>query len=323
MNLIRVGFCAMARGLALLAILRPAVAEPAGTLPLSTTFKGRATFDTLVKRAQKEKWAALPMGQRVGRFGRAMAGTPYVGFSLEIHDHIEAPSVNFNGVDCWTFFEIALGMARMIEVPRKTYEPQHLLAEIETTRYRAGKCGGDYLDRIHYLVDWYHDNEARGTLENLTRSLGKARMLKGRKCSEMTELWMHYRYLKHSPKARSGMKKHEARVSKLPVYYIPTASVPSMESKIEEGDILGIVTRKDGVFCSHVGLAIEGSGGRMHIIHASSNFKKVVDEATISGYLNKYSNHMGLVVGRPLPRANTVSGKRDYQRNLRRLKRRR
>lgn len=292
-------------------------AEP--RLPLSTTFKGETQFRQLVGQAQLENWAALPMGKRVGRFGRAMAGTPYLGFSLEIDDAIEAPSANLEGVDCWTFFEICLGMARMIETGKESYQPGDLLAEIETTRYRGGRCSGNYLDRIHYLVDWYADNHARGTVDNFTRELGGAERLTGRECTEMTELWQHYRYLKHSADLRAGMKVHEKRVSALPVWFIPKENVAAIAHGIEEGDILGIVTRNDGVFCSHVGLAIEGADGSKRILHASSNFKKVVDEATISDYLHKYGSHRGLIVGRPLPRAQTVTSARVYKRNLKRL----
>jgi hypothetical protein len=102
-------------------ILCPSLAAAPRTLPLSKTFRGVTKFQALVKQAQREKWAGLPMGERVGRFGRAMAGTPYVGFTLEIDDHIEAPSADFTGVDCWTFFEICMGMARMIESEKATF----------------------------------------------------------------------------------------------------------------------------------------------------------------------------------------------------------
>jgi hypothetical protein len=309
-------------GVVALAVLCTAVLpaeEVPGQLPLATTFKGNSQFQCLTEQAQKENWAALPTGERVGKFGRAMAGTPYVGFSLEIDDSIEAPSANFEGVDCWTFFEICMGMARMIETGKSTYAPADLLAEIKTTRYRGGQCSGNYLERIHYLIDWYYDNEARGTIDNVTRDLGGAELLTGRSCTEMTELWQYYRYLKHSPELREGMKEHEARVSQLPVYFIPKAKVAAIQDKIQEGDILGIVTNKDGVFCSHVGLAIKADDGTMHMLHASSNFKKVVDETTISDYLNKYSSHKGIIVGRPQPRSKTVTNERAYQTNLKKL----
>ena len=65
-------------------------------LPQSVTFKGHAKFDALVARALSENWQALPMGGRVAKFGLAMRGTKYEGFTLEIDDHVESPSANFS-----------------------------------------------------------------------------------------------------------------------------------------------------------------------------------------------------------------------------------
>ena len=73
------------------------------------------------------------------------------------------PSVNLNGVDCWTYFEIALGFARMLELKTGNYTPQDLLAMIELDRYRGGQCNGRYTSRLHYLEDWIDDNERRGS----------------------------------------------------------------------------------------------------------------------------------------------------------------
>jgi hypothetical protein len=64
-------------------------------LPMEVIFKGGEKFQRLVKQAQRENWAALPIGERTARVGKALLGTPYVNYTLEIHDHIESPSVNF------------------------------------------------------------------------------------------------------------------------------------------------------------------------------------------------------------------------------------
>jgi hypothetical protein len=80
------------------------------------------------------------MGDRVAQFGVAMLGTPYKGFTLEVDNDIECPSVNLQGVDCWTFFETAMCMARMLETTKIKYNPIGLLHGIKTTRYRKGRC---------------------------------------------------------------------------------------------------------------------------------------------------------------------------------------
>jgi hypothetical protein len=87
----------------------------AGTLPFDTVFKGRAKFDQLV--TQGETWKGLPISERTAAVGRALVGTPYKHFTLEIDDRVEAPSVNLTGVDCWTFFEV-LSLSRECSICR-------------------------------------------------------------------------------------------------------------------------------------------------------------------------------------------------------------
>jgi len=288
-------------------------------LPQSTTFKNKPRFQAIVAQAQKENWRALPMGKRVAKFGVAMRGTPYVGFTLEIDDRIESPSVNFSGLDCWTFFETALGLARMIEVPKASYTPSDLLAEIEWTRYRKGVCNGNYLDRIHYLAEWYYDNEARGNVATVTGKVGPTVPLIGRKCQEMTVLWKSYRYLKKNPSLLPQMAKIEARESALPFRYIPKSKVAAIERNIQDGDIIGIVTKHTGGHCSHVGIAYRTSDGVMRLMHASRNYKKVVVDKSISGYLNEFKSHIGIIVARPLPRSQSIRDRQLYLANLGRI----
>jgi hypothetical protein len=311
----------------LLALAAAGFAMPSRTfaavdhLPLSVSFKGTPRFNAIVAKARANNWRALPIGARMGRIGRELIGVPYRGFTLEIHDRIECPSCNCDGLDCWTFFEAVLGMARMLERPAASYTPQHLLREIEWTRYRAGRCTGNYLDRIHYLNEWYWDNGARGNVRDITRALGGATRLTGRNSREMTILWKSYRYLRNNPGLRPAMARIESTVSSLPVWYIPKGRVASIESKLAEGDIAGIVTKYQGGVCSHVGMIIRDSAGRAIFLHASKNHKKVTPEGTISQYLNRYGSHAGLIVARPLPVGSEVRDAAAYQRNLAALRR--
>lgn len=268
-------------------------------LPLKTTFIGKEKFDRIVKKAQSEKWRDLSIGDRMARIGLELQGTPYKGFTLEIDDHVESPSANFNGQDCWTFFEIVLGIARMLETERRSYEPGHLLDQIELTRYRGGVCHGNYLDRIHYLAEWYQDNHKRGTIKDLTRNFPHTKMPP--QCGEMTRLWKYYRYLKKNPELRKGMAKHEARLNKTAVFMVPKAKVSAMESKLQNGDIIGIARHDQGSYCSHVGIIVVDKAGTRRFMHASTTYKKVTLDSSISKYLHKFKKHAGILVARPLP----------------------
>jgi hypothetical protein len=275
-------------------------ANAAQTLPFSTVFKGTDRFDELVAKARAGNWSALPIGERTATVGRAMEGTRYVNYTLEIDDRIEAPSVNFNGVDCWTFFEIALGFARMLDEPQANWTPQRLLHYIELDRYRGGRCTGDYLSRLHYLEDWLYDNDRRGLVDDLTANLGGVRV--PHSAREMTAGWRHYRYLRSNPSLLGPLGRMEAQVSSRGLRQIPKGRVAAIESKLRSGDIIGIVSRDGRRFAtSHVGLALRGSDGTLHFMHASAprNYGKVVVDSRLSAYLHKFGSHTGILVARP------------------------
>jgi hypothetical protein len=295
---------------------QPALRRP---LPMSTIFKGEARFNGIVKKALKEDWGKLPMNERLMKCAYELRGLPYQNFTLEIDDHIESPSVNLDGLDCWTFFAPCLGMARMLGAPKSQYSPENLLREIQFTRYRGGHCSGNYLERIHYLAEWFIENDARGTCNYITPGLPGAEQIQGRKISEMTILWKSYRYLKNNPELRAPMKETEDRVAAMPVHYIPKSKVAAIEPQLRDGDVIGIATKHHGGYCSHVGLISRTKDGVARFMHASRNYKKVVVDKSISGYLNDFSSHAGMIVGRPLELNETVTDAAQYQANLKKL----
>lgn len=274
-------------------------ASAAAALPEDTRFKGRSAFDLLLTNA--ERWQTLPIGERTAAVGRALCGTPYRGTTLEIDDHIEAPSVNLLGLDCWTFFEVSLAFARMLDQPRPSWTPQTMLKFIETDRYRGGTCDGTYLSRLHYLEEWYLDNADRGLIDPLTRQLGGVRV--SHPASEMTIKWRSYRYMRADPSLRAGIHAMEARVVGMPMYHIPKSQVAAIEGKLQSGDIIGITTHDPGgVGTSHVGMAYRTEDGVLHFMHASAprNYGRVVLDSRLSQYLQRYSSIAGVMVARPL-----------------------
>jgi hypothetical protein len=231
-----------------------------------------------------------------------LVGTRYKHFTLEIDNRIESPSVNFQGVDCWTFFEIALGFARMLNEPESNWTPEHLLHYIELDRYRGGQCTGEYLSRLHYLEDWLHDNDRRGLVEDLTRDLGGRSV--PHSAREMSTGWRHYRYLAANRSLLGPLGRMEANVSSQPLYEIPKSQVAKIEPKLRSGDIIGVISReRNGLHSTaHVGLALRTSDGVLHFMHASSpsNYGRVVVDDELSKYLYRYGSDSGILVARPL-----------------------
>ena len=270
-------------------------------LPFGTVFKGQDQFNRLVAKAKEGNWKDLPIGERTATVGQALVGTRYKHFTLEIDNRIESPSVNFNGMDCWTFFEISLAFARMLNEPEENWTPEQMLHYIELDRYRGGECTGEYLSRLHYLEDWLADNKDRGLLQDLTPSLGGSSV--PHSAREMSIGWRHYRYLKSNKSLLGPLAQMERRVSSRPLYQIPTSRVAKIEPKLQSGDIIGIISRdRGGLYStSHVGLALRTSDG-LHFMHASSpgNSGRVVVDARISKYLARYRSDSGILVARPL-----------------------
>ena len=269
-------------------------------LPLDTIFKGETKFQAIVAKAERENWRNLPLGQRTIRVAREMIGTPYVNYSLEVDDRIESPSVNLKGMDCWTYYENALAIARMLRYKPGPYKPQDMLHMIEVERYRNGTCTGGYLSRMHHLEEVFYNNQRRGYATNITSRLPGAVRL-NREIREMTVQWQSYRYLRSDPSLIPLMGRIEAQVSQLPVYHIPKSKARDVEKYLQDGDICAITTNWESGYTSHVGLIVR-LNDRAYFTHATSDRDKgrmVIIDRPITDYLNGGSKHAGIVICRP------------------------
>lgn len=269
-------------------------------LPLDTVFKGESKFQAIVAKAERQNWRKLPLGERTVMVARELVGTPYVNYTLEVDDRIESPVVNFKGMDCWTFYENALAIARMLHFKPGPYKPHDMLQMVEIERYRDGICTGNYLSRMHHLEEVFYDNQRRGYATNITPRLPGAERLR-REIREMTVQWKSYRYLRSNPSLVAPMGQIEARVSDLPVYHIPRSKARAVEPYLQNGDICAITTNWHSGYTSHVGLIIRMKG-RAYFMHATSDRDKgrmCIIDRPITDYLNGGSKHAGIVICRP------------------------
>lgn len=266
-------------------------------IPAHRAFVNERKFQDLVNRGVREQWRKLPLGDRTVRVGLALVNTPYVNYTLELDDRHETPCVNMDGMDCWTFFEIALGTARAFSLSERP-APRDLLRMIELERYRGGRCDGTFVSRLHHLEDWSYDNQKRGLITDITPQLPGAKKIH-REMEYMGKNWRSFRQLKANPSLVPKMQKIERGISARGIYYIPKAAVPSAEKHLRNGDVISIVTTWPGTYTSHVGLAYRDKKGVLRFMHASRNHRKVVVDERLSTYLNNNSKHMGIMVARP------------------------
>ncbi|MCX6878745.1 MAG: DUF1460 domain-containing protein [Verrucomicrobia bacterium] len=269
-------------------------------LPMGTVFKGEAKFQAIIAKAERENWRSLPLAQRTIRVAREMVGTRYLNFTLEVDDKIESPVVNLTAMDCWTYYENALAIARMLRYQPGPYQPQDMLHMVEIERYRNGICTGSYLSRMHQLEEVFHDNQRRGFASNITARLPGAVRLR-RDIREMTVQWKAYRYLRANPSLIGPMGRIEEQVSRLPVFHIPKAKVRAVEAYLQDGDICAITTTDQHAYTSHVGMIVR-INGRAYFTHATSDRDKgrmVIIDRPITDYLNGSGTHAGIIICRP------------------------
>lgn len=284
---------------ALLAAGAMAAARPAraaGRADASSTVTGQETLDRLLAQARGGQWTDRPIGERMGAVGMALRQTPYVDGTLELHEDREVCSVNLRGLDCVTFFESALGVARMLRRGGST--PEALLAEVTFTRYRGGQLT-DYASRLHYMSDWFADNEAKRVVRLITRELpGAARFTK--RVNFMSTHPAAYRQLKANPALVHKIARVEADINARTMYYLPKEKVAAARARLMTGDIIGITTTIDGLDCAHAGLCYRDADGVMRLLHASTTRRAVVLDEDLATYLAGVATHTGIMAARPL-----------------------
>ena len=277
-----------------LAIVRPDPVRARDRDPI--VFAGQETFERLLMLARARAWSDLPIGERIGAVGMALRQTPYVVATLELYEDREICSVNLRGLDCWTFFETALAFARMLRRGGRT--PEALLAEVTFTRYRDGQLT-DYASRLHYMSDWFFDNERKGVVRLITGELpGAARFTK--QVRFMSTHPEAYRQLKASPDLVRKIARVEAQISARATEYVPKEKVTDAQPLLMTGDIIGVTTTLDGLDAAHAGLCYRDDGGVPRFLHASTTRHAVILDDDLTTYLARVPTHSGILAARPL-----------------------
>jgi hypothetical protein len=261
-------------------------------------FTGQDVFTRIVNKSSAENWNRLPMGELMGKIAMELNGTPYVGFTLELSKNAEYCVVNLKGLDCVTFFEDSLCMARMIKKGKRS--PEDLINEVQTTRYRGGKMG-DFTTRLHYTTDWFVDNAKKGVIKILTPELPGAEPFT-QKVGIMSRHPENYRQLTAHPEFLAAIRLAEDKINARSLKYLPMNKLKAAEPLLQTGDIIGVCTTEEGIDIAHTGLCIKDEQGVVHFMDASSSRRKmkVTFESEISTCLNWSSKLTGVMFARPL-----------------------
>ena len=255
------------------------------------SLESRKLLDRELEKLEAESSNNLTIQEWVIEIGKDFLGTPYVEKTLEIPGP-EQLVINLQGVDCTTFLEAVVTLARMAEMQEYSFEKFE--KELEKIRYRTGKNDG-YPSRLHYFTEWIVDNQAKGIIRDITAELGGSPY--PNQPSFMSENPQFYPQLSE-PANVDKIRKAEAQIRQYAYSFIPKEQIQSLEKGIQSGDLIAITTPMANLDVVHVGFAIR-QNGRIHLLHASSKNKAVeVSALPLHDYLAANRGQSGIMVAR-------------------------
>ena len=257
-------------------------------------------------------------GDLVARIGERFVGTQYEPRTLELPGP-ERLVINLEALDCVTLVENVLVLARLAwsPSPRATDPPgagnaaSHHTAlledpdrfqaayrdELTRIRYRGGALDG-YGSRLHYFSEWIADNEASGTLLDLSRKLGGVR-----DTSAVDFMSTHpdaYRQLS-DPAVLAAIAGVEARIGAEARYYVPEDSIGAVAHGMRDGDVVAATSTVAGLDIAHTGIAL-WKDDELHLLHAPLVGSHVqLSEEPLAERILRIGSQDGIMVARPLP----------------------
>ena len=227
------------------------------------------------------------------KVGSFFQETPYVAHTLEKEK--EQLVVNLREMDCTTFAENCLAISRTIKSEKQTFE--QFAAELQLIRYRDGTIDG-YPSRLHYFCDWIFNNQQKNLIKDMSEDIAQTPFPK--QINFMSTHPDSYMQLKESAHLVDLIAAQEKQISARKMFFVPETSIAEIESKLMDGDIVGITTSIEGIAIQHVGILIRKEG-HIHLMHASSKAEKVVvSEITLEEYLLNNKSASGIMLARPL-----------------------
>ena len=258
---------------------------------ISYTEKDAEIFADILSKYKDE--SDKPIATLIPELGKYFLGQEYVGHTLEVNEE-EKLVVNLRELDCTTYAENLLALARTIKSENQSFE--QFAKEIEKIRYRDGKRD-EYPSRLHYFSDWIYNNKENDLVTTPADSFGNPFP---NKVSFMSNNPDSYKHLKNNPDYVSVIEQQEKEINEKSYFFIPKENIAEYEHLLKEGDIIGLTTSINGLDVAHVGVLVE-QDGKLHLLHASQSKLKVeISDEPISSFLKPESKNTGIMIARPV-----------------------
>ncbi|MBZ0181062.1 MAG: DUF1460 domain-containing protein [Melioribacteraceae bacterium] len=248
-------------------------------------------FELAVSKSLADK----PINEVIVELGKSFLGTDYEAHTLEKGEKEEL-IINLTGLDCYTYMESLIALARCIKSSDTSFE--NYTKEIESLRYRNGVMG-DYPTRLHYASDWLYDAAKRGFIKDITKEIGGVTFENN--VNFMSTHPESYKFLKNNDEFVKAIAETEKEISAREYFYIPQDEIESIEDEIQEGDLLMFTTSIKGLDIAHNGIAVKMDDGRIHVMHAPQVGTKVqISDKPLPDYVKAVKKQNGLIVARVL-----------------------
>lgn len=235
---------------------------------LFASLSKRTNFDSLIADAQ------------------LFLDSAYVGKTLEVGNDTNVV-INIREFDCLTLVE------NVIAFHKSKGDEDEFVKWIEKIRYATGTAEG-YASRLHYFSYWILSNTSKNWIKDVTCDLGGDSIVFN--VNFMSRHPQYYPQLAKNITWVDSISKMEEKINKSTFCYLPKESIQNVEAKIKNGDIIGICTNIEGLDFAHNGIALR-KNHRLHMLHASSDYKRVmITEQPLSDYLADMKHMTGIVV---------------------------
>jgi hypothetical protein len=235
----------------------------------------------------------MPISELIVEIGLSFQGTPYVSATLE-NGLEEKMVINLRELDCTTFVENCLALARTVKSGKTDFES--FVSELEKIRYRDG-IRNQYPSRLHYFSEWIHNNQKKGFINETPNQNG---VKSDKTINFMSTHPADYPVLKEHPELIPAIAEQEKELTKIGFSYFPKSDLSNLYKNLKHGDIIALTSSIDGIDINHVGIIIK-KDNEFYLLHAPLSGKKVmVSDGPLSDFLKPASKNNGIMIARPV-----------------------
>ncbi len=162
--------------------------------------------------------------------------------------------VNLRQLDCTTYTETVMALTLCMKQKQPSFD--NFCRNLRLLRYKDGVVS--YANRLHYFTSWIEENTKKGLVDCIEEPSAAFSATQTVNANYMTTHTRLYPMLVKNPEWISLIRDTEKEISGRKHKYIPKSRLNEsalLRQAIHDGDIIVILTSKQGLDTSHIGIA--------------------------------------------------------------------